>query len=43
MPTTSHAVEANVLAAAPGGLLLLGYVAVSVLAGSLLVARRDVT
>ena len=32
-----------VLAAAAGGLLLLGYVAVFVLAGSLLVARRDVT
>ena len=32
-----------VLAAAAGGLLLLGYVAAFVLAGSLLVARRDVT
>ena len=32
-----------VLAATAGGLLLLGYVGVFVLAGSLLVARRDVT
>jgi ABC-2 type transport system permease protein len=32
-----------VLAAAPGGLLLLGYVAAFVVAGGILVARRDVT
>lgn len=32
-----------VLAAAPGGLLLLGYVAAFVTAGAILVARRDVT
>jgi ABC-2 type transport system permease protein len=32
-----------VISAAPGGLLLLGYVAVFIAAGALLVARRDVT
>ena len=32
-----------VLAAAPGGLLLLGYVAAFVVAGAILVTRRDVT
>ena len=31
-----------VLAAAPGGLLLLGYVIAFVVAGAILVARRDV-
>jgi hypothetical protein len=32
-----------VLSAAPGGILLLGYVAAVVTAGAVVVARRDVT